>query len=454
MTGEPRTSHMTGKLRPAGVIGRIYGNLVSLLGGKAVAGICSLAYLIIAARALGPSDYGILILVHGYALAVGGIISFPAWHSIVRYGAPALAEGDRARLWRLMRFTTLLEVSAGLLAVAVGMVLAPLIAPRLGITGAAQDYVVPYSLAILMTVRTTPAGYLQLLRKFRLLGLHHAVMPLCRLVGAAVVTGLGLGLTGFIIVWLVSSIAESLSLWIMGWWVARTHDPGARLFGAKDPAAPDIRTENPGLLRFMIFANADTTFAELSPRIALLAVGWMLGPAAAGLFSIGQRATVLIAQPAQVLAQAAYTEFAHLIAGGGRGSPLRRALFGSIGLSMLAALPLVVLIGYFSREIVVLLGGEAYAGAAALTIWLLAGRMIMLPAPQLSSALIALGHAGWSMSANIASSVLALPLLPLALHRFGLIGSGYFAVFESAIALGALLILCLRMTAGEKPVAH
>ena len=441
---------MTGKAGSRGVIARIYSNLGLLLGGKAIAGLCSLAYLVIAARVLGPSDYGILILVHGYAVAIGGVISFPGWHAIVRYGAPALADGDRARLWRLMRFTALLELAAGMAAVAVGMLLAPIIAPRLGITGAAQAYVVPYSLAILMTVRTTPAGYLQLLREFRLLGVHHAIMPLCRLAGAVMVTLLGFGLQGFIIVWLVSSLAESASMWTMGWWVARKHDPHATLRKQYGHKQQSVRAQNTGLLRFMIFANADTTFAELAPRIALLAVGWMLGPAAAGLFSIAQRATVLIAQPAQILAQAAYTEFAHLIASGGQGAPLRKILFGSIGVSIVVALTFVALIGYFSEQIVVLLGGEAYAGAAALALWLLIGRFIMLAAPQLSSALVALGHAGWSMGANIAASVIALPLLPVAIQQFGLIGSGYFAVIEATIALSALLFLCLRMTAARK----
>lgn len=437
---------MTDARHPIGTIGRIYANLSLLLGGKAIAGICSLAYLIIAARVLGPTDYGILILVHGYALAVGGIISFPGWHAIVRYGAPALAQNDRDRLWRLMRFTALLELAFGLLAIGLGMILAPIIAPRLGISGAALHYVVPYSIAILMTVRTTPAGYLQLLRQFKLLGLHHAIMPICRLVGALLVTVLEKGLTGFIFVWLVSSIVESISLWAMGWWVARRHDAGQSLFRANDARAPDIREENPGLLRFMVSANADTTFAELSPRIALLAVGWVLGPTAAGLFSIAQRATVIIAQPAQVLSQAAYTEFAHLVANGGRSFALRKALFGSIGVSMLVALPLVVMIAWFSEEFVVLLGGEAFVKAATLAIWLLAARMITLPVPQLSSALIALGYAGWSMTANIAASVFALPFLPWALHRFNLIGSGFFAVLESVISLGVFLVLCLRFT--------
>ncbi|MDK2758892.1 MAG: oligosaccharide flippase family protein [Blastomonas fulva] len=437
---------MTDSKGSRGIIGRIYGNLSFLLGGKAIAGICSLAYLVIAARALGPTDYGTLILVHGYALVVGGIVSFPGWHAIVRYGAPALAEGDQGRLWRLMRFTASLEIGAGLLAVAVGMLLAPIIAPRLGITGEAQTFVVPYSLAILMTVRTTPAGYLQLLRKFKLLGAHHAVMPVVRLVGTLIVVPLGLGLTGFIVVWLTASLAESLSLWLMGWWVTRTHDAGGSLRRPPGIQYPDIRAENPGLFKFMIFANADATFAELSPRIALLAVGWILGPAAAGLFSIAQRATVLIAQPAQVLAQAAYAEFAHLIASGGRGAPLRKALFGSIGLSMFAAIPLVVLISLFSREFVVLLGGEAYAGAAALAVWLLIGRLVMLAGPQLSSALIALGHAGLSMSANIASSFVAFPLLPLAIFQFGLIGSAYFALAEASLAVALLMLFVLRST--------
>ena len=49
------------------------------------------------------------------------------------------------------------------------------------------------------------------------------------------------------------------------------------------------------------------------------------------------------------------------------------------------------------------------------------------------------------------NALVALPLLPLALHHYGLIGSGYFAVFESALALAALLVLCLRMTASGMP---
>jgi O-antigen/teichoic acid export membrane protein len=115
----------------AGVVGRIYINLGKLMGGKAVAGLLSLAYMVIAIRALGAKDYGILILVHTYTITVGGIIEFPGWHAVVRYGAQAMAAGDRARLVRLLRFTGAIELAGAVLAVATAAILAPWIGPHL-----------------------------------------------------------------------------------------------------------------------------------------------------------------------------------------------------------------------------------------------------------------------------------------------------------------------------------
>ena len=78
------------------VVRRIYGNLGRLLGGKAGAGVISLAYLAIGARALGRDDYGVLILVHTYVMTVAGIIEFPGWHAVVRYGATRRRPGSVA----------------------------------------------------------------------------------------------------------------------------------------------------------------------------------------------------------------------------------------------------------------------------------------------------------------------------------------------------------------------
>ncbi|HKY82771.1 MAG TPA: hypothetical protein VJM09_15015, partial [Sphingobium sp.] len=75
-----------------GRIRRIFKGLGLVLGGKAGAGLISVVYLVIAVRALGPHDYGILMLVHGYTVAICGIVEFPAGLAIIRYGAQATQE--------------------------------------------------------------------------------------------------------------------------------------------------------------------------------------------------------------------------------------------------------------------------------------------------------------------------------------------------------------------------
>ena len=67
-----------------GMVRRIYGNLGKLMGGKAVAGLVSLAYMVIALRALGVRDYGVLILVHTYTITVGGLTQRIGRDAVVR----------------------------------------------------------------------------------------------------------------------------------------------------------------------------------------------------------------------------------------------------------------------------------------------------------------------------------------------------------------------------------
>ena len=62
---------------PPGPVRRIYENLGLLLGGKAAAGLISLIYVVVAARVLGPEQYGVLVLVNYFAMLIGGLIAFP-----------------------------------------------------------------------------------------------------------------------------------------------------------------------------------------------------------------------------------------------------------------------------------------------------------------------------------------------------------------------------------------
>lgn len=424
----------------AGITGRIFKGLGLVLGGKAGAGLISLVYLIIAARALGPRDYGILVLVHGYVTAVVGIVEFPAWQAIVRYGAEASAEDAPHRLARLLRFGTSVELLGGAAAIVAAMALAPLVGPHLGWPPETVAFAIPYSFAVLGSVRSAPAGYLQLIDRFDLIGLHNMVQPLVRLSGAALAWWLGWGLKGFLCAWLAAALAEFAVLWGMGL-VCALNRLGATL---RRPERGSAVQDNPGIWRFLAASNADVTLSELAGRIAPLIVGWVLGPAMAGLFAVAQRATVIIAQPAQILGNTAYAELARMVAAGQGGAPLRRTLMRVIGIALAAAAPVVVVAALFPTPIVTLLAGPAFRAASGVMVVLIAARMIAVIGPPCSSALSAMGYPALSMSANLFASLIFLPVLPLLLHQMGLMGAGVQAVGQALLASALLAGLVWR----------
>lgn len=427
-----------------GIVARIFKNLGLLLGGKAAAGIISLAYLVIAARALGPADYGVLVLMHAYALTIDGIINFPGWQAIVRYGVAPLSSKDHPQLVRLLRFTAAIEWLVGLCAVGVAMVLAPLVGPQLGWNATAQHFAFFYSLAVLANVRSTPGGLLQLLGRFDLLGFHHAISPLVRLVGALIAVWLGAGLFGFLLAWLSAALIECFSMWAIGWWVAKKNFPDTALLGP----VPDMRKELPGIGRFMWAANGDATFGQLAGQVAPLAVGWVLGASAAGLYAVAQRATSVIAQPAQILGQAAYAELAKLVASGGHGVPLRMAVARCVLIAVAAALPILLGVALAGRDIAILIGGPAFAGAATVMLWLAMARTVLLVAPPASAALVAMGHPWRSARTSMLTSLAALPLLPWMLHQWGLAGAGMHALAQACSASAALAFVAIKTSKG------
>jgi O-antigen/teichoic acid export membrane protein len=257
-------------------------------------------------------------------------------------------------------------------------------------------------------------------------------------VGALIAVGVGAGLRGFLIAWLVAALAEWISMWILGLILARRHLAGHRLIGSARGAVE----ENPGIRWFMIAANADVTFGDLAQRLASLAVGWVLGPASAGIYAVALRATSIVTQPAGNLGQASYAELSRLIAAGGSGADIRAAFGRAVTIALLLAAPLVLAATLFGRPIARLMAGPQFAEAGDVMPWLFVARAILLAAPPASAGLVALGLPGASFRANLVTSLGMLPLLPLLMMYFSLEGAGQYAVLQglcTSVMLGAVL---------------
>ena len=412
---------------------RVLANLGHLLGGKAAAGVMSLVYLVLVTHRLGAAEYGVLVLVNAYAVLIGSVLAFSGFHGVVRYGGLALEAGDRAGFARIVRFLAVVELGCGAAAVVVAALLVPWIGPRLGWSPDTIRIAIPYSLAVIATVRATPQGLLQIADRFDLIGLHQAVSPAIRLIGALGVWWAGGGLIAFIAVWLVASVAEGLAMWGFGWIAWRQLAGGERLRGPWRGAARDTD----GLKRFILITNFDITVRELAPNLAPLTVGWLLGPAAAGLLALTQRATALLAQPTVLLSQASYAVLAAQVARGDLAG-VRHTVWRSAGIAMAVALPIVLVLALVGERLLVMLGGASFGGGTALLILVAGARTAGLASAPLASGLTALGRPGRSMTVGLVTSLALYPLLPLLLWRSGTDGAGWHALLQNGVAIVAL----------------
>lgn len=423
----------------------VLANLGHLLGGKAAAGVMSLVYLVLVTHRLGAADYGVLVLVNAYAVLIGSVLAFSGFHGVVRYGGLALEAGDRAGFARIVRFMAVIEVACGVAAVIVAALLAPLIAPRLGWSQDTIRIAIPYSLAVIATIRATPQGLLQIAGRFDLIGIHQAVSPSIRLIGALGVWFAGGGLTEFIAVWLVAAIAEGLAMWGFGWVAWRKLAAGETVRGPWRSAARDTE----GLKRFILITNFDITVRELAPNLAPLTVGWLLGPAAAGLLALTQRATSLLAQPTVLLSQASYAVLASQAARNDIAA-LRHTVWRSAGLALAIALPIVLILAVAGDRLLTTLGGASFGGGTMLLILIATARAAGLASAPLASGLTALGLPGRSMTVGLVTSLALYPLLPAMLWVFGANGAGWHALLQNGIAIVALALM-FRSDAKAKP---
>lgn len=416
---------MTAPLRRAGA------NFGKLLSGKAVGAALSVVYLAIAARALGPTGFGILALMHGVILFIGGIVAFSGWQTLVRFGQAPLRGHDRDGLAAVLRFVTSVEVVMTVLAVAIAAVVLPIAAARGGWGAEAKAYAPWYSLAILATARQTPFGYLQLTRRFTWLGIHAAAMPVGRLVGTLVVIALDLGLGGFILAWMAAAAFEGIALWAMALVAMHRDRLGWTGFGR----LRDAMARHPGIGRYAFVSNLDYTLVNVTPLAIPLLVGAVLGPAAAGLFSLATRATNALQQPAQLIGQSSFEVVADL-ASWKRWGEVRQMLVRGAGLAILAGLVVALIFLVWGEAVMVLFGGDRFAAAGGILALVAVARALAMAQPGLASALAALGHPGTSLAISAGTGLVLIPAMIVAMRGYGLEGAGVAMIGQAVLATG------------------
>lgn len=274
-------------------------NIAHLLTGNFASSFIGLAGFALTARALGPTDYGILALSFAYARGVERLVSFRSWQPLIKYGAEALHAGDLANLKALFKFGLLLDILAACAAWLVAVLLVLAAGPLFGISEEMSRVVIIYCSVLPFQFSGMSTAVLRLLGRYNVLAYAQVAASLVRVVFCLLGVLAGWGLFEFLLLWMGSQILGSLNMTILAFIQLRKRGMGGVLF------APlrGITTRFPGLYAFSISTNLSLTIRSSANELDTLIVGYLTDPASAGLYHIAKRIG-RIAQQAGVQVQA------------------------------------------------------------------------------------------------------------------------------------------------------
>jgi O-antigen/teichoic acid export membrane protein len=284
---------------------RVLGNLGYLLRGRGIAAVMLLVATALMARALGPVEFGMVVLIHTYVVLVRGLLNVKQFLAVVRYGMPALDADDLGTLRRLIAVCGRVDRFTCVTATVAAFSLAPLIGPSMGMDQDHVNMLMVYSLMLLTTGNRTAIGILRLFDRFDVLGWKETIGPAIRLCGVVVAWWLELPLPVYVAIFAVAFATEEIYL---GWCGRREY---RRKIGPP-PAAENPRdasmSEFSGLRHFLWITYWQSNVDLIPKHGSIMLAGFLLGPAEAGLLRLARQFSSVLSKPAGLIRQVVFPD--------------------------------------------------------------------------------------------------------------------------------------------------
>lgn len=260
-------------------------NILHLLTGNFTSSFLGLISFTLTARALGPTEYGLLALSFAYARGIERIISFRSWQPLIKYGANKLASEDHADLKALLKFGLLLDISAALVAWLVALAIVFAAGHTVGIPPGAAKMVMIYSCVLPFQFSGMSTAVLRLFGRYNFMAygqvFSSCLRVLCCLYGAFA----GWGLFEFLLIWMGFQIIGPLNMTLLAFAELRKRG----ISGVLTTPLSGISTRYPGLFRFSMSSNLSLTIRSSAYEFDTIIVGYLTDPASAGLYHIAKR---------------------------------------------------------------------------------------------------------------------------------------------------------------------
>jgi O-antigen/teichoic acid export membrane protein len=275
--------------------------------GEIVAGLCNFAYIAVLARLLGTSSFGQFAVVVAYAMALDLLFNFQSWRLVIRYGANELSNPNTSALSRVLKLSSILDMSSAVVATLLGVVLVPF---ATGILNDAQpDAFYIYCLTILFNLVGQPTGLLRLYNKYLFLSLHKSVTAVFRLIAVVSLFSIeNITLIDAVVVVVVVECLSKIVLFVRGLFEARLQGIG----NFYSVPLTGILSDHNDLFSFAIFSSLNDTVLKVVQQVDVFLVAVFLAPADAGFFRIIKSLGSVFSMTGAALAEVFYPEIAKI----------------------------------------------------------------------------------------------------------------------------------------------
>jgi O-antigen/teichoic acid export membrane protein len=414
---------------------RVIRNFGVMLRGRGIAGVLNLLALALMAKSLSPVEFGLVVLLHTYVLAIRGLLNFRTFEAVVKYGVPLHANGDHSELRKLLRITTSVDVMASIVATLLGVFAASVIGKFLHWDAQMVSTAAVYSLIMLTTATGTPNGVLRLYDRFDVLGTWYTIGPAIRFFGVVAGWFYDADMLVFVGIWGFAFLVENCWIFLRGHHEVHQHISESIWRGFR---ARELRETSSEFRHFLGVVYWQTNVDMLPKHLAVLFAGSLLGPAGAGMFRLANDFSTILSKPGLMLREVLFPDLSRMLHNKEAGIyelGLRAVMIaGAAGMLLVAvSIPLGV-------PILSMIGSEYTPAAPLMTLMLLAATFELAGSP-LRAAAYALGGAGTVLRIYALSAFVYLSLFYVFTPPLGLIGPGVAASIAGALALGRLLYL-------------
>jgi len=414
---------------------RVFKNFGVVLRGRGIAAVFNMVALALMANALSPVDFGLVVLLHTYVLAIRGFLNFRTFESIVKYGVPLHANGDNDALRKLLRITTSVDVAASIVATLLGVAAASITGKFLHWDAQMVSIAAIYSLTLLTTPTGTPNGILRLYDRFDVLGIWYTISPGIRFFGVVVAWFFDAEMLVFVSIWAAAFVFENCWIYVRGHREVHQHMSESIWRGFR---WQELRETTPEFRHFLGVIYWQTNVDLLPKHLAVLLAGSLLGPAGAGMFRLANDISTILSKPGLMLREVLFPDLSRMLHNKEAG--FHELGFRAVKIAGASGLLMVILSIPLGAPILGIVGPDYTPAAPLMSLMLLAATFELAGSP-LRAAAYALGDAGTVLRIYALSSFFYLSLFYVFTPPLGLIGPGVAACIGGALTLGRLLYL-------------